>query len=60
MSFERIVMGNLRNRMLQAYMTLVRGLTCFQKTCKTLGYMEIIVFEIPPMGREQNHIYPMA
>ena len=35
----------------------------FQKTCKTLGYMKIIVFEIPGGGGgggEQNHIYPMA
>ena len=49
MSFERVLMGNVYNRMLQAYVTL-RGLTCLKKTCKTLGYMEIIVFEIPPGG----------
>ena len=43
-------MSNVYNRMLQAYVTLVRGLTCLKKTCKTLGYMEIIVLEIPPGG----------
>ena len=48
MLFEKFVMGNIRNRMLQAYMTPVRGLTRLNKTCKTLSYMEIIVFEIPP------------
>ena len=31
----------------------------FQKTYKTLGYMEIIVFKLPP-GEEQYHIYPMT
>ena len=31
-----------------AYATLVGGLTCFKKTCKTLGYIQIIVCEIPP------------
>ena len=48
MSFERGLMGNVHNRMLQSCVTLVRGLTCLKKTRKTLGYIEIIVFEIPP------------
>ena len=51
MSFKRFLMGNIRNRMLQACVTLVRGLTCLKKICKTLGYMEIIVFKIPSSGR---------
>ena len=55
MSFEPFLMGNMRNRMLQAYVTLVRGLTCFK-----LSYMEVIVFKIAPGGRRQNHIYLMA
>ena len=33
----------------------------FQVSCKTLGYMKIIVCKIPPGGGGgQNHIYPMA
>ena len=44
MSFERFLVGNIRNRMLQASVTLVTNM--FQKTCKTLGYIEIIVSEI--------------
>ena len=48
MFFEKLLMGNIRNRMLQAYMTLVRGLTRLNKTCKTFSYMEIIVLKIPP------------
>ena len=31
-------------------MTLVRVLTCFKKTCKTLDFMEIITYKIPPGG----------
>ena len=50
MSFERFLKGYISNRMLQAYVTLVRELTSFKKTCTTLGYMEIIVFEIRPGG----------
>ena len=49
-------MGKIRYRMLQAYVTLVRGITCF-KTCKTLGYMEIIVFKSPPGGTEEAKPY---
>ena len=33
-----------------AYATLVRGVTCFKKTCKTLGYMNNIVCKITPGG----------
>ena len=33
-----------------AYATLVRGITCFKKTCKTLGYMNNIVCKIIPGG----------
>ena len=55
MSFEEFLMVNIRNRMLQAYMTLVRGLTCLKKTCETLGCMEIIVFKIPP-GEEKPYL----
>ena len=47
LSFELFLKGNVRNRMLHAYMSLFRGLTCF-KTCKTLSYKEIIVSEILP------------
>ena len=39
------MLGNICNRMLQAYAPLVRGLTCFKKR-KTLGYMKIIVCKI--------------
>ena len=60
MSFERFLMGNMSKTMSEAYVTLVRWADLFQKPCKTLGYMEIIVFEIAPMGRGENHIYPMA
>ena len=36
--------------MFQAYVKFFRGLTYFKKTCKTLGYMKIVVSEIPPEG----------
>ena len=48
MPFERFLVGNIRNRMLQAYATLVRGLTCLKQTYIALGFMKIIVCEIPP------------
>ena len=40
----------MRNVCYRAYATRVRGLSCFIKTCKTLGYMTIIVCKIPPVG----------
>ena len=43
-------MGNVNNMMLQSYVTLAGGLTCFKKTCKTFGYIEIIVFNASPWG----------
>ena len=30
---------------------LCRGLTCFKKNCNILGFMEIIVYKIQPVGR---------
>ena len=37
--------------MLQAYVTVARQLTCFKnKTCNILGFMEIIVYKIQPVG----------
>ena len=37
--------------MLQAYVTVARWLTCFKnKTCNILGFMEIIVYKIQPVG----------
>ena len=43
---------------------LVRGLTCFKNSCKTLGYMKLIVCKIIPgwvgWGGGQNHIYHIA
>ena len=37
--------------MLQAYVTVARRLTCFKnKTCNILGFMEIIVYKIQPVG----------
>ena len=44
-------MGNIHNRMLQASVhdTCQRA-NKFQETFKILGYMEIIVFKIPPGG----------
>ena len=42
---------NTCNRMLQAYVTVARWLTCFKnKTCNVLGFMEIIVYKIQPVG----------
>ena len=38
------------NRMLQAYVTIARRLTCLKKTCNILGFMEIIVCKIQPVG----------
>ena len=42
---------NMCYRMLQAYVTVARRLTCFKnKTCNILGFMEIIVYKIQPVG----------
>ena len=41
---------NMCNRMLQAYVTVARWLTCLKKTCNILGFMEIIVYKIQPVG----------
>ena len=45
-------MGNVRNMMLQAYVTLVRGLACFKtkQVRHWAYYKEIIVSEVPPRG----------
>ena len=37
MTFERFLMGNILNSMLQAYETLVRGLTCLKKLVRLYG-----------------------
>ena len=47
--------GNVRNRMLQSYATLFRGLNV-SKTCKTLGFMQIIVCLIPPWGEAKPYL----
>ena len=42
---------NTCSRMLQAYVTVARWLTCFKnKTCNILGFMVIIVYKIQPVG----------
>ena len=39
-----------------AYATLVRGVTCFKKTCKPFGYMNNIVCKITPGGGKAIYI----
>ena len=46
--------GNVRNSMLHDYATFYKGLTCFKKTSKTLGYMKVMVYAILSDGA-QNH-----
>ena len=36
MSFDRFLMGNISNSIQQAYVTLVRGLTCFKKNLQDI------------------------
>ena len=57
MSFEPFVVDSIHSMMLQAYATVARELTCFKKknTCKTLGFMKIMVCKFP-----LKHIYPVT
>ena len=47
MSFERFLTRNMRNRVFTGLRDTCQRANMFQKTCKTLGYMEIIAFKIP-------------
>ena len=38
------------NRMLQAYVTVARWLTYLKKNCNILGFIEIKVYKIQPVG----------
>ena len=50
-------MGNIRDRMLQARLALVgRLLYYFVKTCKTLGFMIIIVCKNPAGGGPKSYL----